>query len=89
MGGSTPASTCVRLQLCAWLQQPDDLATIHHDADLSWVQFFLLICFISPLFDCVTESQCWLCKYYNAYVSTETPIFYFFSNLKQFYLFLI
>ena len=61
---------------------------LHHDADFNWVELFLLICFIS-LFDGVMESHCCLCKCYNAYVSTETAIFYCTSNPKQYLLFLV
>jgi hypothetical protein len=84
VGGRT--ATCVRLlQRCSWLQQPDHLCWITMQISIGF-SFFLLSCFIS-LFDCVMEFC--LCKYHNPYVSTETPIFYFISNPKQYFLFLI
>ncbi len=68
-------ATWVRLlQRCSWLQQPDHLRYITMQI-LIVLSFLLLICFIS-LFDGVVESHCCLCKCYNAYVSSETPIFY-------------
>ena len=70
VGGRT--ATCVRLlQQCSWLQQPDHLCYITMQISIGF-SFFILSCFIS-LINGVMENC--LCKYYNAYVSTETPIF--------------
>ena len=51
-------------------------STLHHDGDFSWVEGFS-----SYLFYCVMEFCLW--KYYNMYVSTETPIIA--SFLTQFF----
>ena len=86
-GGNTATGVTRLLQRFSRLQQPDHLRYIMMQISI-WFSFFLLICFVS-LFDGMMESHCCLCKCYNAYVSIETPIFYFISNAKQFFLFLI
>ena len=44
---------------------------------------FFLPFYNFSVINCVMESQCCLCKCYNACVSTETPIFCFNSNPKK------
>ena len=65
--------------------------TLHNDAGLNWVQLFsssfgLRLCGDgkSSNVACVSTTMI-----HNACVSIETPIFYFISNPKQFFLFLI
>ena len=54
------------------------LSLLDNDADLNWVQLFSSSLYYFGLRLC-DESQCCLCKYYNACVSTETPIFCFIA----------
>jgi hypothetical protein len=51
------------------------------------VSFFKVLLCIILLFDCMMESQCCLRKYQNAFVSTETQIFYFVSKQKNIFYF--
>jgi hypothetical protein len=88
--GNTASGVRLILQRCTWLQQPDHLRYIT-------IQVYIGFSFFSSSFGlrlcgdgkssnvaCVSTTMI-----HNAYVSIETPIFYFISNPIQFFLFLI
>ena len=65
--------------------------TLHNDAGLHWVQLFLFF-FRSSIVWWWKVTVAWCVSttmIHNAYVSIGTLIFYFISNPKQFFLFLI
>ena len=72
------------LQRCAWLQQPDH-------SGIHWVELFFFF-FRSSIVWRWKVNVAWCVSttmIHNAYVSIGTLIFYFISNPKQFFLFLI
>ena len=89
VGGKT--ATCVRLlQRCAWLQQADHLRYITMQVKIGFSFPFLFRS--SIVWWCKVNVACWCVSttmIHNAYISIGTLIFYFISNPKQFFLFLI